>query len=92
MVAAGDQNQDKKLSREEMTALAKDWFGKLDAAGAGKISQADFTAKFASVLPAPATPAGGRAPGAPVTGRPGRGLPWCFFGGITALIRWRRSQ
>jgi type 1 glutamine amidotransferase len=71
MLRAGDANQDRQLSREEAVALADSWFGKLDPAGAGKISEADFAAKFSSVLPAMSAP-GGRAPGAPQVGRPGR--------------------
>ncbi len=73
MMRAGDANQDQKLSREEAVSLADSWFGKLDTPAAGKISQADFTARFNSVLPAnPAAAGGRRAPGAPQTGRPGR--------------------
>ena len=72
MIAAGDKNADKKLSREELSGLADGWFDKLDTGAAGKVSQADFASRFASVLPAPAAPAGGRGPGMPATGRPGR--------------------
>ena len=74
MVTAGDKNADRKLSREELTSLADAWFDKLDTGAAGKVSQADFTARFASVLPAnPAAAAGGgRGPGAGAVGRPGR--------------------
>ena len=70
MMTAGDKNADKKLSRDELLALADTWFDKLDTQGAGKVSQADFTARFAAVLPADPAPAMGRGP-AP-TGRPGR--------------------
>ncbi len=72
LMRAGDANQDQKLTREEAIALADSWFGKLDTANAGKVSQADFTARFASVLPPNPAPAGGRGPGAPQTGRPGK--------------------
>jgi type 1 glutamine amidotransferase len=60
MVTAGDKNSDKKLSRDEISALADAWFDKLDTTQAGKVSQQDFTARFASVLPpaAPAAPRG----------------------------------
>jgi type 1 glutamine amidotransferase len=70
MVAAGDKNNDQKLSRDELSALADAWFDKLDPDKTGKVSQADFAARFASVMPqaAPAAAAGGRA-GA------GRGAP-----------------
>jgi type 1 glutamine amidotransferase len=69
MMTLADKNGDAKLGREELSTLADTWFDKLDTGGAGKISQADFTARFASVLPAPAGLAGGRGP-AP-TGRRG---------------------
>ena len=69
MVSAGDKDGDKKLSREELNALADSWFDRVDTAHAGKVSQADFTARFSSVLPV--TPAG-RGNGAPQVGRPGR--------------------
>lgn len=73
ILRAGDANSDQKLSRQEAASLADNWFAKLDHSGAGKISQADFTARFASVLPPnpAAGPGGGRAPGAAQTGRPG---------------------
>jgi type 1 glutamine amidotransferase len=66
MMTLGDKNADKKLGREELSSLADSWFDKLDTTSAGKVSQADFTARFASVLPPPA------APSAPTGGRPGR--------------------
>ncbi|HUP03509.1 MAG TPA: ThuA domain-containing protein [Bryobacteraceae bacterium] len=66
MIAAGDKNSDKKLSRDELNALADDWFDKLDPDKTGKVSEADFTAKFNSVMPAAANPGRG-------AGGPGRG-------------------
>jgi len=71
ILRAGDTNQDQKLTRDELVALADSWFAKLDAANAGKVSQADFAARFNAVLP-PNPPGGGRGPGGPQTGRPGR--------------------
>lgn len=71
MLAAGDKNSDQKLSREELSALADVWFDKLDSEKAGKVSQQDFTARFAAVLPqAPA--AAGRGAGRGTGGQPGR--------------------
>jgi len=66
MVTAGDKNNDQKLSRDEISALADAWFDKLDSDKAGKVSQADFAARFASLLPQAAAGAapGGRAAGA----------------------------
>ena len=72
MMRDGDQNHDQKLSRDEAVALAAAWFGKMDTAAAGKVSQADFTARFNSALPPNPAFAGGRGPGAPQTGRQGR--------------------
>jgi type 1 glutamine amidotransferase len=64
MVTAGDKNSDQKLSRDEMNALADSWFDKLDTDKTGKVSQADFTARFASLMPAAAPAANaGRAGG-----------------------------
>jgi type 1 glutamine amidotransferase len=51
MLAAGDTDKDQKLSRDELSALADAWFDKLDTEKAGRVSQADFVAHFASVLP-----------------------------------------
>ena len=61
MLAAGDKNSDRKLSRDELSSLADVWFDKLDTDKAGKVSQADFAARFASLLP-PAAPAAPRGP------------------------------
>jgi type 1 glutamine amidotransferase len=49
----GDKNADKALSREEFTALAEAWFDKLDAGKTGRVSQADFPARFTAVVPPP---------------------------------------
>jgi type 1 glutamine amidotransferase len=71
LMRAGDANQDQKLTREEAISVADNWFAKIDTTTAGKVSQADFTARFASLLPPNPAPAG-RGPGAPQTGRPGK--------------------
>ncbi len=60
MLIAGDTNGDRKLSREEFSALADVWFDKLDTEKAAKVSQQNFAARFASVLP-PAPPAAPRS-------------------------------
>jgi type 1 glutamine amidotransferase len=69
IVRAADKNHDQKVSSAEISALADEWFAKIDTANAGKVSRADFAARFASVMPANPVPAGGRGP---QTGRPGR--------------------
>jgi Trehalose utilisation/EF hand/EF-hand domain pair len=64
-LAQGDKNNDRKVTREELAALADNWFDKLDTEKSGKISRADFVARFNSaVMPPPSMPAGGRGPGA----------------------------
>jgi type 1 glutamine amidotransferase len=60
IVAQGDKNGDQRISRAEFTALADTWYAKLDTAKAGRVSQADFSDRFASLMPAPAAPAMGR--------------------------------
>ena len=62
MVSTGDKNNDRQLSRDELSALADTWFDKLDTPKAGKLSQRDFAMGYASLLPPPSAPAGGRAP------------------------------
>jgi type 1 glutamine amidotransferase len=66
-LAQGDKNSDQKLSRAEFTALSDAWYDKLDAGGAGRISQADFPQRFAAVMPPPPP---GAAPALGPTGFP----------------------
>jgi len=72
MMAAGDKNGDQKLSRDELSALADAWFDKLDTEKAGKVSQQNFAARFASVLPAAAAGGRGAGGGAPRGAQQGR--------------------
>jgi putative heme-binding domain-containing protein len=51
MLADGDKNGDKKLSRDEFTALADIWFDKIDPDKRGKLSQEAFAKPFARLLP-----------------------------------------
>jgi type 1 glutamine amidotransferase len=51
--ADGDANNDQKLTRAEMTAVADMWFDKLDPQKAGSVAQADFATRLATVMPAP---------------------------------------
>jgi type 1 glutamine amidotransferase len=62
MVGQGDANSDQKISRAEATTLAHAWFDKLDAQKVGKVSQADFTSRFAALTPEPAPAAGPQGP------------------------------
>jgi type 1 glutamine amidotransferase len=59
MIAAGDKNGDQKLSSQETTLLADGWYDKLDPDKTGKVSRADFMARFPALIPASAP---GRAP------------------------------
>ncbi len=52
-VTAADRDNDDTVSRQEWTALADDWFKKLDTGNTGKVTRADFVAHFNSLLPAP---------------------------------------
>lgn len=60
VVSQGDKNGDQRISREELAALADAWYDKLDTGKSGRVSQADFPARFAAVVPSPAPPALGR--------------------------------
>jgi type 1 glutamine amidotransferase len=53
LVTAADKDSDDTVSRQEWTALADDWFQKLDTGNTGKVTQADFVAHFNSLLPPP---------------------------------------
>jgi len=66
MMKQGDKNEDKKLSKEEMGALAEAWFDKVDSDKSGKVSQEQFVAKFGELIPMPQR-------GGPGGGGPGGG-------------------
>ena len=72
LFAQGDTNADQKLSRAEMSTLADTWFDKIDPQKTGSLIQADFTTRFAALLPAPAAPA---APAAAAAPRPAQSGP-----------------
>jgi hypothetical protein len=86
-ISQGDKNSDQQLSSDEFSALANTWFDKLDPDNAGKLTQAQFTAKFEELLPrrqgrgpgGPGGPGGpdggGRGPGGPDGGGRGPGGP-----------------
>jgi type 1 glutamine amidotransferase len=52
-VAGADKDSDDTVSRQEWTALADDWFQKLDSGHTGTVTRADFVAHFNSLLPPP---------------------------------------
>ncbi len=51
LVKAADKDHNDSVSREEWTALAGDWYQRLDSCNTGKVSRADFVAHFHSLLP-----------------------------------------
>jgi len=53
LVTAADKDNGGTVSRQEWTALADDWFQKLDTGNTGKVTRADFVAHFNSLLPPP---------------------------------------
>lgn len=75
ILTQGDTNGDKKLSKQEIDALAAKWFDKVDSAKAGTLSKADFAAHFdADVAGIPAGGGGGGFGGGRAgSGRGGRG-------------------
>jgi type 1 glutamine amidotransferase len=51
LVTAADKDSDGTVSRQKWSALADDWFQKLDTGNTGKVTRADFVAHFNSLLP-----------------------------------------
>ena len=51
LITAADKDNNNAVSRQEWTAVADDWFQKLDSGNTGKVSRADFVAHFNSLLP-----------------------------------------
>jgi type 1 glutamine amidotransferase len=80
-VAQGDADGDHSLTRAEFASLADSWFNKLDTEKSGKISRADFDARFTGV--AMVGGGGGRAGaggrGARGGGEPAPVLQWTEF-------------
>jgi type 1 glutamine amidotransferase len=81
MIAQGDKNADQRLSRDELNALTDAWFDKLDPEKTGRVAQADFGARFASLTPAPARGTGAD-PGAAAGASPGGQPLWPEFNRI----------
>lgn len=51
LVKAADRDDSDSVSRQKWTALAGNWYQKLDSGNTGKVSRADFVAHFDSLLP-----------------------------------------
>jgi len=52
-VTAADKDSDGTVSRQEWTAVADNWFQKLDTGNTGMVTRANFVAHFNSLLPPP---------------------------------------
>jgi type 1 glutamine amidotransferase len=70
LLTQADKNNDQKITREELAAVADAWFDKMDTDKAGKLAQADFAQRFATVMPQAAPGGGGRGPAGPPGGSP----------------------
>ena len=49
---AGDKNADGKLTRDEFTSVADNWYDRFDTDKSGRVTQADFPQRFATLPPA----------------------------------------
>ncbi len=56
-IAQGDKNSDQRLSKDEFVGLADIWYGRLDTANAGRVSQADFVQRYTGAILPPPPPA-----------------------------------
>jgi type 1 glutamine amidotransferase len=65
MAQSGKSGQ--TVARQDLAMLADTWFDKLDTAKAGKVTQVEFTQRYASLMPPPAAPA---APPSPAANEP----------------------
>ncbi len=60
--ADADKNNDQKVTRAELNAVADAWFDKIDPQKTGSVTQADFSTRLPGAMPAPvAGPGRGRA-------------------------------
>jgi hypothetical protein len=77
IVTQADKNTDQKLTMAEMTTLANEWFDKMDTDKSGRITQADFPARYAAAQPEVAAGAfgGGRGAGGRGAGPNAGGTP-----------------
>jgi outer membrane protein assembly factor BamB len=53
MISQADKDADKKLSKDEFSGLAAEWFNKLDKGQAGKIDQQAFGEQFGAAIVSP---------------------------------------
>lgn len=57
IVSQADKNSDSKLSRQELAALADAWFDRLDPDKSGKVARAEFSERYAAIVPPVRMPA-----------------------------------
>src|SRR5687767_13617625 len=70
VLAQGDKDADKKLSKDEYVGLAEAWFDKLDADKAGKLNEETFVERFGDLIPPPQGGGDGPQGGPPQGGPP----------------------
>ena len=70
LLAQGDRDGDRGLTRNELHTLAEAWYDRLDADHSGRVDQAAFPQRFTAILPLPppSTPAPLGPNGFPVQG------------------------
>jgi hypothetical protein len=56
MLTQGDKDRDRELTKEEFTALAGTWFGKLDPDMTGQLSLEQLTSRLGNILPVSSGP------------------------------------
>jgi type 1 glutamine amidotransferase len=88
VITQGDKNGDMKVTRQEMATLADNWYDKLDTDKTGKVSQADFTARFDASVNPPAAGGGGGGRGGSGGGRGGSGRGAGVGGNPPAVLQW----
>lgn len=63
LVSQGDKNNDRKVTKAELAALADAWFDKLDPTKTGRVSEPEFAQRFGALMTPPPPPSGrGSAP------------------------------
>jgi hypothetical protein len=81
MIAQADENGDRKLTRDEFTALADSWYDRLDTNQTGRVNQEQFAAQIMEIIPPPGPPGMGGPGGRPQrAGGPGGFNPARFLG------------
>jgi type 1 glutamine amidotransferase len=88
LITQADKNGDSKVTRQELAMLADNWYDKLDPDKSGKVTQADFTTRFAAIAPPAAGGGGGFGGGRGGSGGGGRGFSGGGGGGRGPVLDW----